>query len=400
MGYASSYQIKFKEAVRTVLGDQLLQVFTFWKGRVALYAILKALNIRPGDEVIMPAFTCVVVPNPVLYLGGMPVYVDIDPRTYNMNIGLIESRITKKTKFIMAQNTFGLSSDFDAITAIAQQYGITVIEDCAHGFGGTYKGKPNGTVAEAAFFSTQWNKPFSTGLGGIAVTRNMDVASKLKEFEDSFIPPSLFEESLLRTLYITRTYLLTSRTYWLALKLYRWLSRYNLILGSSKGEELQAPVQPKYFAKGFSDFQARAGIKQLMKFSKTLEHRRKTAACYDSFLKTQGIDPLFVPSYAEHAYLKYPLLVKSRDSIFKKAIDAKIELGDWFLSPIHPIKNNFEHWNYRWGTNPIGEKISQHIINLPTHPDVDDRYMDRIQTFLQKNRDHICSSVEECLKFN
>lgn len=400
MGYASADQIEFKEAVRTVLGDQLLEVFAFWKGRVALYAILKALNIRPGDEVIMPAFTCVVVPNPVIYLGGVPVYVDIDPRTYNIDIHLIEAHITKRTRFILAQNTFGLSSDFDAITEIAQRYNIAVIEDCAHGFGGTYKGKPNGTVAEAAFYSTQWNKPFSTGLGGIAVTRNREVANILKELENSFMSPSFFEESLLRILYIIRTYLLTSQTYWIALKLYRWLSKYNLILGSSRGEELQAPVQPKYFAKGFSAFQARAGTKQLMKFPNILDHRKKTAAAYDAFLKAQGVEPLFVPSYAEHAYLKYPLLVKARDSIFKKAIDAKIELGDWFLSPIHPVARNFERWNYRWGANPVGEKISQHIINLPTHPDVDDHYLDRIQTFLQENRDQIFSNVEECLKFN
>ncbi len=400
MGHASADQITFKEAVKAVLGDQSLQIFTFWKGRVALYGILKAMGIKDGDQVIMPAFTCVVVPNPVMYLGGEPVYVDIDPRTYNMNIHLIEDHITNRTRFILAQNTFGLSSDFDAINDIAQRYDITVIEDCAHGFGGSYKGKPNGTIAEAAFYSTQWNKPFSTGLGGIAVTRNKDVARKLYELEHIFLSPSFLEKSLLRLLYIIRTYLVTPQTFWIALKLYRWLSKYNLILGSSKSEELQSPVQPKCFAKGFTNFQARAGIKQLRKFATTLEHRKKTAACYDTFLITLGIEPPFVPFYAEHAYLKYPLLVKSRDSIFKKAIDANIELGDWFLSPIHPIASGFERWNYRWGTNPVGEKISQHIINLPTHSDVDDRYMDRIQNFLQKNSDYIFRSVEECLAFD
>ncbi len=121
MGDASPAQIKFKESIRTILQNQSIQVATFWKGRVALYAILKALNIRPGDEVIMPAFTCVVVPNAVIYLQGLPVYVDIDPHTYNMDINKIENKITPKTKFIIAQNTYGLSSDLDAINGIAQR---------------------------------------------------------------------------------------------------------------------------------------------------------------------------------------------------------------------------------------------------------------------------------------
>ena len=400
MGDASPAQIEFKEAIRVILKNPSIQVTTFWKGRVALYAILKAMGIERGDEVIMPAFTCVVVPNPVIYLGGVPVYVDIDPHTYNMDVNKIETRITKHTKFIIAQNTYGLSSDLDAVNSIAHRHHLTVIEDCAHGFGGYYKGKPNGTVAEAAFYSTQWNKPFSTGLGGIAVTRHQAVAKQLTEFERSYISPSFLEVSLLRVLYGIRTYLLTSQTYWAAIKLYRWLSKHNLILGSSQGEELQSPVQPTNFAKGFSNFQAKAGIRQLNKFTKTLQHRKKTAAVYDAFLRTAGVEPPFVPSYAEHAYLKYPVLVKGRDALFKKATDAKIELGDWFLSPIHPIDRNFENWHYRWGDNPVGEKISQHVINLPTHTDVDGRYMDRIQTFLRHNRDSIFSSVEECLKFN
>jgi dTDP-4-amino-4,6-dideoxygalactose transaminase len=93
----------------------------FWKGRVALYAILKSIGIKPGDEIILPAFTCVVVANPIIYLGAKPIYVDIDPRTYNIDIALIESKITSHTKAILAQNTFGLSSDLDKIIEIAKK---------------------------------------------------------------------------------------------------------------------------------------------------------------------------------------------------------------------------------------------------------------------------------------
>jgi len=129
-------------------------VFFFFKGRVALYALLKAIGIHPGDEVILPGFTCVVVPNAIIYLGGKPVYADIDPKTFNIDTAKIEGKITDNTTAIIAQNTFGLSSDLDPILDIGKRYNLKVIEDCAHGYGGSYKGKANGTVADAAFFST------------------------------------------------------------------------------------------------------------------------------------------------------------------------------------------------------------------------------------------------------
>ena len=108
-----------------------------------------------------------------------------------------------------------------------------------------------------------------------------------------------------------------------------------------------------------------------------------------------SIQPPYEPEYSEHTHLKYPLLVKDRTKIFMLAEKEKIELGDWFVSPIHPIAKNFEHWNYHWGENPISEKISQHIVNLPTHIKVTEDYVNRIAQFLKKNRDSIYSCYEE-----
>ena len=91
---------------------------------------------------------------PLFILAEKPVYVDIAPNTFNIDTSKIEGKITDKTTAIIAQNTFGLSSDLDPILDIAKRYNLKVIEDCAHGYGGSYKGKANGTVADAAFFST------------------------------------------------------------------------------------------------------------------------------------------------------------------------------------------------------------------------------------------------------
>ena len=89
--------------------------FGFWKGRVALYAILRAMGIGEGDEVIIPGYTCVMAVNPIVYVGAKPVFVDIEPATYNMDPALIESHVTARTKLIIAQHTYGYAADLEAI---------------------------------------------------------------------------------------------------------------------------------------------------------------------------------------------------------------------------------------------------------------------------------------------
>lgn len=392
----ANFSYIFKSQIADYLSINRQNVFLFWKGRVALYAILKAIGIKEGDEVILPAFTCVVAVNPIIYLGARPVYVDIDPKTYNIDPKKIERKITSKTKAILAQNTFGLSADLEAIFELAREHNLFVIEDCAHGFGGFYKGKP-GTIAHASFFSTQWNKPFSTGLGGFAVTKNSEIAKKLRVMEKSFARPSAKDEIVLKTLLFVRGKLGTG-LYWPAIKTYRWLSKKNLILGSSQGEELESPVKPDGFEKGFSGIQSKRGGKELESFDKILEHRKNIAALYKEILLDMQIEPPYEPDYAVHTYLKFPLLIKDRMKFFKLAEKEKIELGDWFLSPIHPVTGNFELWHYRWGENPVAEKISEHIVNLPTHIEITETHVDKIAEFLEKNRNEIYGSYEEMLR--
>ncbi len=116
------------------------RAFSFWKARVAMFAILKSLGIGAGDEVILPGYTCVMDVNPIKYVGAKPVYVDIEPITYNMDVTLLEQKITSCTKLIIAQHTYGYPCDMDAIIAIANKHNIPVIEDCCLAFGSTYNG--------------------------------------------------------------------------------------------------------------------------------------------------------------------------------------------------------------------------------------------------------------------
>ena len=383
----------FSQSISGYLQVPESSITLWWKGRVALYALLKAFGVKENDEVILPAFTCVVVPNAIIYCGAKPVYVDIDPLTLNATAENIQKKISSKTKVIIAQNTFGLSSDLDPIIQLAREKKIIVIEDCTHGFGGYYKKNKNGTICDASFFSTQWNKPFSTGIGGIAYTADAMLAEKMKKIESEAASPSAKERTQLKILLKARNIFSAPAVYWPMIKTYRFLSSKNIVVGSSGAEELEKPELQKNFLKKMSGVQAKKGMAELKNLDAYNRHRIALAKKYHSVLSDLGISPPAEPEYALHTFLKYPLLVKNREVFMKLAEKEKVELGDWFLSPIHPIESGFNLWQYKMGKNPVAEKISRHIVNLPNHPGINEKKFTRIKKFLEKNRSELMSTT-------
>lgn len=343
------------------------------------------MGIKKGDEVILPAFTCVVVPNAILYLEAVPVYVDIKRETYNTSLDKIKEKVTGKTKCIIIQNTFGLSSEVEEIVAYANENKLRTIEDCTHGFGGTYEGKPNGVFAEASFFSTQWNKPFSTGVGGFIYLKNKRYLSDLLEVNEKLVQPTYKEKVILGLLIKVRKFLLTPRTYWSLLRLYRFLSRKGIVVGSSSGEEITGIIQPRDYFKGYSNVQAREGIRSMKKLDKHLVLRKKNAILFNQFL--QQNDKVFVAEslFNNHSFLKFPILVKDRELFKKRAEKASINLGDWFVSMIHPIEDCFDNWKLRPQEFPVADEISKQILNL----DTDTQSVDKILKFLEDNKKEI-----------
>jgi len=346
--------------------------------------LLKAMNIKSGDEVIVPAYTCVVVPNAILYLGAIPIYVDIDPETFNANIDQIKKAITEKTKVIICQNTFGLSSNLEELVNIAKQHNLFTIEDCTHGFGGSYNGKPNGTYCDAAFYSTQWNKPFSTGIGGFALVNNMNLLKPLTLENQLLLQPSAKQKTMLKVLYFVKKRLLVGSTYWTLVKLYRFLSKHNLVVGSSSGEEITSIVQPSNYYQSLSEVQIKEGLKNIKKLPKMLEIRRRNAEKYTEYLSSIRKNHVVPSLFSNHSFLKYPLLVTNRDEVILLAEKHKIELGEWLNSPIHPIQEDFEQWKLNTELFPNAVFAGKHIINLPTDTDNPERIIDFLQTINNK----------------
>lgn len=360
-------------------------IFLYWKGRVALYAILKAMGVGQGDEVIIPAFTCVVVPNAIKYLGAKPVYVDILPDTYNIDFQQIEPKITAHTKVLICQNTFGLSSDIEKLLEIAQKHHLLTIEDCTHGFGGCYEDRPNGSHCDAAFYSTQWNKPFSTGVGGFARVADPVLRQQLLKVNENLEKTTQKDAISLSILYFVREKILTNQRYWRMIRLYRWLSKHKLVQGSSSGIEIENATMPGHYFKGLSETQMRKGTDNLASLPAILQRRKRNAEIYSNYLISKGKTSVDPTLFKNHSFLKYPLLVQNRDEVLRLAEENQIPLGEWFCSPIHPVMGHWEMWDFDGKQFPNAVKYAALMVNLPT--DVAD--IEPVLRFIDKIEDHI-----------
>jgi perosamine synthetase len=362
------YQQKFAR----FLGAE--RAFAFWKGRVALYALLRALDVGPEDEVILPGYTCVMNVNPIKYAGARPIYVDIEPDTFNMNVNLLKEKITNKTKVIIAQHTYGYPCDMDTIMKIAQSSGICVIEDCCLALGSKYKGRMVGTFGRAGYFSSQWNKPYTTGLGGMVITSDRELAEQIESLAaNEMCPPSSREVFMLRMQLMIYRLFIYPRTTALAQSLFRYLTKKGAVVGSSSASEFK-PVKADDFFKGISKMQAHSGIRQLGKLEKNIAHRRKMAQLYDELLAAKGFkSSRDSRDWAEPVMVRYPVRIAEKDKALAQAAKAGVELGSWFESPLHPIETPLASYDYELGMCPEAENAAGQVVNLPLHPRVSEK---------------------------
>lgn len=348
-------------------------VFTFWKGRVALYGALKALGVGPGDSVIVPGYTCAMVPAAVVFLGAKPIYADIDPRTYSPSLGsysdAFEASPRTRVKALILQHTYGIPGDAFQIAAWARAQGMAVIEDCAHSLGTRYcddRGvwQDVGSAGDVAIFSSQWSKPISTGLGGWAITRNKNLAGKIARFHDEeCAKPSVREVSFLTGQLMARLFVSSPRSYWMAAGVFRRLARIGVFIGTDDNGEFEGKM-PERYAKKMSGLQEWL-LKKRMASKAVLVRRRNLKQVYDEALRASGLPLLHVEDYADPVLLRYPVRVRNKAKVIAGAQDRCIELGDWFNHPLHPREANAEAFGYRMGLCPEGERAAAEVVNLP-----------------------------------
>jgi perosamine synthetase len=341
---------------------------SFMAGRVALYGILLGLGIGPGDEVLLPVPTHIVVANAVRYTGARPVYVDCRRETYNMDIEQAAARVTARSRVLVLQHTFGIPAELDDAVALCERHGLELIEDCVHALGATFAGRPVGSFGRAAFFSTEETKTISTTTGGAAVTADERLAGALRAFQAtacSAAPTSLAARHMVKLIayhLLTEPHLHRPGRW-----LYERLGRRQPLPGPTTEEEVRGE-RPGGYARRLPNAHAHLGLRQLRRLEANLCHRRAIVAIYEQRLRGTRVGLPRPPSAACPAYVRFPVYVSDRD-VAVRALSRHAVPGLWFSSVLEEALSP-ACGGYQAGACPTAEACASHLVNLPTHPRV------------------------------
>lgn len=306
-------------------------------GTTALHLALVALDLKPGDEVIIPTVTYIATANAVRYCGATPVLVDVCPETMNIDPTDVERKITPATRGIIPVHLYGHPADMDAVNQIASKYGLWVVEDAAEAHGAEVNGKIVGTLGTCATFSFFGNKIITTGEGGMITTDDDELAARLRLYRGQGMDPS--------------------RRYWFP------------VVG---------------FNYRMTNIQAAIGLAQMEGIETALADRERLAGWYDaalSELTEQIVLPAQAP-WAKQVYWMYNIFLRDgnenrRDQVMRDLADMGIETRPVFY-PMHVLPPYREASSY-----PVADLWSQRGINLPTHQDLTKSDVERIARSLR-----------------
>lgn len=363
------YQQTFAQ---TIIGDNSVPTLAFWRGRVALWTILRASGLREGDEVILLAYTCEMVPAAVKFAGGKCVYVDVEPGGYNPSAKEISDCVTDKTKAIICQHTYGICQPLHKLVVCLSNRPITLIEDCCQLISFNSCQDIVRPTGDACFFSTQWSKPFSTGLGGMAVFSNdrlyvasRDILATFSHEADQQRARSLALQLLLYRLTVR------PRTKAMIAPLYRWAQRFGLVKGTTTAEEFDDKMPSDYLS-GAVNIQAVIGQKELEGWYENVKHRRMLTEFYLRRLPELGVDISAMKTGTENPVLwAVPLFVENAGQILSRAGRLGLPVATWFgPPPMHLVPPTSKRFDYRIGQCPRSEWMVAKEIHLLTSPAV------------------------------
>jgi len=335
----------------------------FGAGRMALYAILEVLDLAPGDEIVVPGFTCTVVPNAMLYRGLRPVYADIDPVTFNVDPDCVERAITPRTRAICLQHTFGVACDVAALRAIAERHRLRVIEDAAHSFGARHDGRAHGSLGDVAFFSTDRTKVVNTHLGGCAVTNDEAIAKRLAAAQQRAMALDPLTARRVVASFLAEFLWRDPALFWIGRPVLGVLRRAGVIFTWSD-EELDTIPRDYPYPSRLTPALAAIGVSQLRNLDQNLRHRREIARWLEARIGWYG--ERLAGRFDDQGWLRYSFLVRE-PAAFEARFGGRIDLGLWFPHNIFGRERNPEAVGYAKGSCPVAERTSRHIVNFPTH---------------------------------
>lgn len=368
----------------------------FPSARSALYSLLKAQGLGPGHEVILTGFTCVAVPDAVLYTGATPVYADIDPTSYTMRFDQVKSLFSNRTRAVVIQHTYGIPADVVPITELARRRGIFVIEDSALALGSAPGNKQLGHHGDAAVFSFELSKTISAGWGGLAqINLEDDIypVPKLEQIRKAAgvldrrsASRRLYQAGLSRFLYSPTV--IRPGAYLLAALFKTGLFKRSADYGGSPGHP------PRKFLAAQTGAHWKVLSSQLRRLDNAVQHSNQMSTLYSRILEERGIDEANPIKNSRGACLiRFPLQVRQPNRAIEFFGRHGIELGRWFDYPISERPVELSTYHYTAGQCPIAERISDHVINLPINlrmsPDDVDRACTTLNRFLDCHPDEV-----------
>ena len=306
-------------------------------GTAALDVAVASLGLKPGSEVIMPAFTIISCASAIVRAGCVPVLVDADPHTWNMDVTQIEAKITKKTKAIMVVHIYGFSVDMDPVMDLAKRYDLKIVEDAAEAHGLVYKNKPCGSFGDVSIFSFYPNKHVTTGEGGMVVTNDESIYKKCQGYRNlCFKPEKRFVHDELG-----------------------WNYR-------------------------MTNMQAALGVAQLEKLDRHVEMKRKMGKIYIELLKNvEGIQiPVERTDFSDNIYWVFGIVLKDEvqidaETAIKKLAEKGIGTRPFFWpmheQPVFQKMGLFKNEKY-----PVAEKIARRGFYVPSGLGLKEGEMERV----------------------
>jgi dTDP-4-amino-4,6-dideoxygalactose transaminase len=347
-------------------------VFTFDSARIALFTLLKAYN-RPGG-VLMPAYTCIVVPEAVDCAGYQPVFADIDLCTLNVNTETLTKALTPDVTVIMPTHLFGISCDLDEVVAFGRKHNLLVVEDAAPAVGAEYHGKNVGLFGDAAIISFQATKVISSEDGGALLTNNDELAEKIKPLLLEGLSPT--NRWLLLVKAILRKLVLNPRIYPLVQFAYRAVRRELMY-------EVVPPQvgDPDAYLKLCSPFTSALVSLQIDRLEWNLERRRKLAQIYKE--KLEGHPDIKLTLNVENsapAWIQFPIRVKDKGHFYRYMQRYGIDMS-WTYK--YSCADSYEREGF-----PMANTAAKTVLGLPTYPSLTDdqaRYISSIASRYSEN---------------
>ncbi|SDS76554.1 DegT/DnrJ/EryC1/StrS family aminotransferase [Actinoplanes derwentensis] len=318
-------------------------VLHYHRGRVALHAILEGLRVRPGDEVILQAYTCAAVVEPLLRLGVRPVYADIDRDSFGPDPDRIAEAVTSRTRAVIVQHTFGIPVPVEEIDV-----DVPIIEDCAH----VTPGLIDTSRSAAAFYSFEWGKPVVAGLGGTAVVHDPELAAAMRDGYARYTAPPGLRELMTNAEYLAFRAADRAGMVWRLRALYRRLAGMGLVVGSYPPDPR---VSPEYGWRMSTGTRRRLAARIAAGHTE-LKRRRELADAYEIEMHR------IVPGMP----LRFPAVVADKDEALRTAGAAGLEIGSWFATPVHPLSGpDLALAGYTPGSCPNAEWAAEHVVTLP-----------------------------------